>query len=474
MHPNAITATENAGRWGVNPGPALWPAVLRILFVIDGRIDTSVCQNNFGLGYVLETLRDPSFAWWVRFRVQVVRRDEGQNLMPACESGDVNYTEAADPPFSIISFRLTEAGFNIDEWDQIWFFGDFPANSHDAIDEPKFSPLDHQELKLLAEWMDRGGGVFATGDHWNLGASMCSRIPRVRTMRRWTVEQGVPTMDGDRRNQTLQPGPDEDLAEGDAIPQPIEVVYRRQVTSIVTRRLVPHALLDTPTGVIDRFPDHMHEGQVIDDDRVEIDTSLDIPGYVRPEYPSIEPEIDPGIAAAIDPNALVQIRPRPRMVAYGRTTNPAAPEASAGVAVKPFGVTGLFTRPFGLISGYDGDRVGIGRVVVDSTWHHWFSYNIHGFKKDNPVMYAAHADLLSERRSLARHASTTPFHAECGDLGSRRLGPDGVPGERQPVVVDGRQAGPRGDGANGLAIHDLRFRRVFLRWQSRRDLWSAG
>ena len=30
------------------------------------------------------------------------------------------------------------------------------------------------ELKVLAEWMDAGGGVFATGDHAYLGASMCS------------------------------------------------------------------------------------------------------------------------------------------------------------------------------------------------------------------------------------------------------------------------------------------------------------
>jgi hypothetical protein len=30
----------------------------------------------------------------------------------------------------------------------------------------------------------------------------------------------------------------------------------------------------------------------------------------------------------------------------------------------------------------------VGRIVVDSTWHHWFSYNILGFAEDNPGVYA--------------------------------------------------------------------------------------
>ena len=39
--------------WGVTAGPALWPTALRILFVIDGRINTSFDPHSFGLGYVL-------------------------------------------------------------------------------------------------------------------------------------------------------------------------------------------------------------------------------------------------------------------------------------------------------------------------------------------------------------------------------------------------------------------------------------
>jgi hypothetical protein len=66
----------------------MWPTVLRILFVIDGRIDTSTCPECFGLGYVLQTLRDDSFAWWVRFKVQVVRRDQARQTLLNCSSQD--------------------------------------------------------------------------------------------------------------------------------------------------------------------------------------------------------------------------------------------------------------------------------------------------------------------------------------------------------------------------------------------------
>jgi hypothetical protein len=381
----AGTRRDPSSRWGVIPGPALWPTVLRILFVVDGRIDTTTCPETFGLGYVLKTLRDDAFAWWVRFKVQVVRRDHGENTLPKCPPPDSDPNDTApgaNPSFAISDFKFTEPNFDLDDWDQVWFFGDYPANEQGAIDEARFHPLDDPELKLLAEWMDRGGGVFATGDHWNLGASMCSRIPRVRTMRRWTPEQGVPTMDGDSRNETLQPTHGyEDLWEGDVTPQPVEVTYVPRMGSVLARPLFPHALMSTPTGVINRFPDHMHEGDVIDDAEVELDRPLDIPGYARPEYPAVRPPTHPTVASG---GPIPPQRPRPHVVAFGRTTNPAAPERLGLASVALGSGSALATKRFGLVGAYDGDPVGIGRVVVDSTWHHWFSYNLHGFASADP------------------------------------------------------------------------------------------
>ncbi|MEP7274515.1 MAG: hypothetical protein ABI882_23695, partial [Acidobacteriota bacterium] len=130
-------------------------------------------------------------------------------------------------------------------------------------------------------------------------------------------------------------------------------------------------------GVIDRFPDHMHEGEVIADEDVQLDSSLDIPGYDRPEYPFMIPEVLG--SGLLDTGALPQ-RPQPQVIAYGRTTNdyfepPIATEFVARVDPSfPF----PSKKRIGVVGVYDGDSVGLGRVVVDSTWHHWFSLNLFG------------------------------------------------------------------------------------------------
>jgi hypothetical protein len=358
----------------------LVPITLRILFVLDGRISTSKDPGCFGLGLVLETLTDASFSWWLRYDVHVVRRDAGiENDVPERMCADDNaFLEEQ------FGFRFTP-NFDLDSYDQIWFFGDWPGEDpphpNPMFDLPKYSPLDPGELKLLAEWMDRGGGVFAVGDHETLGASMCSRIPRVRTMRKWTVEQGVPPQDGDFRNQTLQKGdPQNPDWEGDALPQTIEPIYTRMALSPLTSSLMPHAILSLPSGgVITQFPDHMHEGQVIDDDAVELDRPLGITDYNGVEYPAV-------------PQHHTARRPRPHVIAYGRTTQLVGPGEpwNPGDGSKPTRLERTVFDPqtrvvqakrFGLVGVYDGDEVGIGRVVVDSTWHHWFTYNLHGFPR---------------------------------------------------------------------------------------------
>ncbi|MDQ3505716.1 MAG: hypothetical protein M3446_08470 [Actinomycetota bacterium] len=344
--------------WGIGDVPWLWGTRIRILFVIDGRIVESDSAEKFGLGPVLSTLRNPWFAWWVRFSVHVEKRD------------------------SPSSFRFTQDGFDIDAFDQIWFFGDWPgldANlptaGDDLIGLPKYSPMGDDELKILAEWMERGGGVFATGDHTLLGASMCSRVPRVRTMRKWTRAQGVPAFSGAARHETLvHLGEDRLAEEGDRWPQRIYPVYRVDTSVPWLAGRSPHPLLCGENGVIDRFPDHMHEGVVFEDQDVRLDIPLGIPGFEGVEYPSVPIVIGPTDAtarsAAPPGSEPFENRPRPHVVAHGLTTNEDSPP-----------------RRFGLIGAYDGDPVGLGRVVVDSTWHHWFSMNILGFRDEAPHLY---------------------------------------------------------------------------------------
>jgi hypothetical protein len=211
--------------------------------------------------------------------------------------------------------------------------------------------------------------VFAAGDHALLGASMCSKIPRVRNMRKWTRAQGVPSFADPDRHETLvhdlQTG---ELAwEGDRWAQQIWPVYRQDPSDPTFIHRFPHPLLCGRNGVIDRFPDHMHEGAVIEDDQVRLDEPLGIPGFDGEEFPFVEPVVGGAAALASD---TFGVRPRPQVIAHGLTTNL---DGSA--------------RRFALIGVYDGDPVGIGRVVVESTWHHWFSMNLVGFQEQVPGLY---------------------------------------------------------------------------------------
>jgi hypothetical protein len=364
--------------------------------VLDGRINTSTKAGSFGLGFVLETLTDAAYSWWARFAIDVVRRDDGSDRN--CLPDEDQYFNLQHLPFEKFGFSFTTHGFSLDAYDQVWFFGDYPANLDTPIDDPHNHPLVDAELRLLAEWMDRGGGVFATGDHDNLGASMCSRIPRVRTMRKWTEAQGVPPQHGPYRNETLQGvgtpegiATGDDAREGDTYAQPIEPVYVSRPTSILARPYFPHSLLSAPDGgVIHRFPDHMHEGEVVDDGRVDLDLPLNIPGYHGVEYPFASIVVGgSGVVAAAPAPGMPRYRPTPHVVAYGSTTIPFPLKPVATLARFAFPPpVALAGKRFPLLGAYKGDAVGIGRVAVDSTWHHWFTYNLHGFHDDaDPTEY---------------------------------------------------------------------------------------
>lgn len=342
--------------WGIWPHWPDWPwaTKIRILFVIDGeRITEGSSGGEFGLGPVLDTLRDISFAYWVRFLVTLRDRDTG--------------------------FRFTDADFDIDQYDQIWFFGDWPAEEANdpsfpdsRIEDAKYGPMTDAELELLAAWMNAGGGVFATGDHTLLGASMCHKIPRVRSMRQWTHAQGVPSFADSDRNETLQgrPAIGPDAAEGDRYPQRIYPVFRRDSDWPFIFGQWPHPLLCGPNSVIDEFPDHMHEGAVIEDADVVLNDKL-LPGSTEDEYPIIPIVVGPTVAAGppVGGEPFVR-RVRPRVIAHGMTTNLESPRTS-----------------FAMIAAFDGDPADVGRVVVDSTWHHWFSMNLIGLRDQAPGFY---------------------------------------------------------------------------------------
>jgi len=54
-------------------------------------------------------------------------------------------------------------------------------------------------------------------------------------------------------------------------------------------------------------------------------------------------------------------------------------------------------RIYDVVIAYDGDKAGVGRIVADSTWHHYFNVNLKGF----PVYGAVRSQLAQFYVNLA-------------------------------------------------------------------------
>ena len=278
-------------------------------------------------------------------------------------------------------------------YDEIWLFGVAPPGETNAL-------MSDSELAALSTFMDGGGGVFATGDHEDLGVVLNGRIPRVRSMRKWYYpgpgpngEPGAPPAIGPMRIETTQPEPGQTYTtfdnQSDAIPQPIRPrMYG--FGNFFWFREYPHPLLCGPRGVITVLPDHMHEGEVIEP--WDTGASFTFAGETFVEYPT-------------DAHGYQEM---PEIVGWGRVV------AETDVSTEPTHVGDpnhiAISRSFGVIGAYDGHRVGVGRVAVDSTWHHFFDINLVGdpvapYPKDegfkaSPSGEQALADIESYYRNI--------------------------------------------------------------------------
>lgn len=344
---------------------------VKILVVVDTEISLTASPGAFGVGRVVELIRGASVGC-MRFDVTLARRS-------AAPPG-VNPSPAPDQPkYEGFRFDQKESDgttYSVDLFDEIWCFGFKPGNDGGPdtnISQASAVPVTDSELKVVTRWMNESqGGVFATGDHDYLGASMCSRMPRIGTMRLWTNADGVPPIGGPDRIDTNRPATpgQADVAgtpdvmpfsnQSDAVPQQIEWVawsIDRLTRFIVKRR--PHPVLCHPKlGPIDVMPDHPHEGRCFDTHvdrrtgRAEINLggTYAFDGFTGEDYPTKD-----------------GIRPTPLVIAYG-TTLP-DPPYNHEKQDSPF-------KRFPMISVYDGHQAEIGRVAVDSTWHHWMDQNL--------------------------------------------------------------------------------------------------
>ena len=325
-------------------------ATVTVLVVVDTDIGVVESPGAFGVGRVIRLLRETTVGC-TDFDVDVASRDQ----LPFVDHGPGGAGTIRYEGFrfdSVVGGQLV-----LDRYHEVLMFGFKPDNSGSADDNriedttlPGVIPMGTTEQAAITAWMDAGGGVFATGDHHYLGATMCHRIPRVRSMRRWTNADGVPTIGGPTRIDTHQPSTAAQAAgtamipstaQTDATPQPIDWVPMVTYAHGLIRYRRPHPLLCHPRrGPIDVMPDHAHEGLCVPPAEIAADPVR------RAEFPGSE---------------------LPQIIAFGDVTaDPPLDHAKGDVPA----------RRFPMISVYDGWRSGVGRIVVDSTWHHWMDLNL--------------------------------------------------------------------------------------------------
>ena len=241
-----------------------------------------------------------------------------------------------------------------ESFDEIWFFG---AQQVNTTAEPE-SELTPNEVEALRQWMEgsaddgsEGGGVLITGDHANplpayplgdipddvdflgLGRAIGRYIPRAGLLRKW---EGPPTARSQDSYNTLVGS----AFQMDRVPQEL-FLQNVNEDGEPDPDGQPHPLFFYgPDQCIEVFPDHGHEGAVL------------IPETLDDSWPT-------------GPSGQTQ----PYVVARGRDRRNG--------------------HMLNLIAAYNGDLASVGRIVSDSTWHHYTNLNLLGFEYPAPVNSAA-------------------------------------------------------------------------------------
>ena len=326
---------------------------------------------------------DRYFPWWfppVKLRILLyadgsVRYDGGPflglqyvaNLLQSRAYFYVDFTidfahrNGTDPSATIAGAQTLTSLDILNNYDEVWFFG---INS---------SPnLSAAEISLLEQFMaaPKHGGVLVTGDHADLGKGIAGQIPRAGQMRQYPAPQSL----APGWNTTLEDGPDPGSSydfEDQSDDRPQQIRYKRYALGsslVFQRRYRPHPVLCGPDGPIDVFPDHQHEGEAI--------APLPTPG--DPEWPT-----------------LAGHQERPEVIAWGRIKDPAATKQG---------------QEIGVVSAYNGHNVEVGRILADSTWHHWFDINLTGIAPP-PSPYAGFDDSAAGQAALKK---IDAYYLNCG------------------------------------------------------------
>jgi hypothetical protein len=297
----------------------VYPCPQKILMVTDGNLGFGT--NFFGLSEFVSIVQAA-----------------GHSVSTAHRSGGNSASIAAAFDFSTAATPVNTANY-----DQIWLFG-FSA-----------SPLSVPEQATIANFMKSGGGVFATGDHLTLGQGMGANIPRVRGMRNWS---GIAMSSPVRLDTVLDAGIDNIKQFNDqanAVPQrTYPVFFSNGGDDFVASSWAVHPVLRHTSGAVDCMPDHPHESECL------------APLPAAGNFAGVEEWPTPLAGGARIPAQVVSVS-----MSAGRFVVSGAPTSSA---TKP----PVLPRSFGGISAYNGDAAKVGRIVCDSTWHHFVNINLNG------------------------------------------------------------------------------------------------
>ena len=231
--------------------------------------------------------------------------------------------------------------------DELWIFGMYQKSVPGKFTEEFGAPeneFDKNELKVLEDWMNRGGGVLIAGDHSAfrpggnetdpietfqcLGRALGHLVPRAGQLRIW---DGPPTINFDSSFNTLvrtvadtENNPD---LQQDPLPQTL-------LLKKFGPNQTPHRIFLGKEATISIFPDHAHEGGVV------------VPKKLGDEWPPFDEKDD-------------EKKPPPEIVAYGCDKR------------------SCHSRP--VLALYDGDEFKVGRIAADSSWHHYLNINLVAF-----------------------------------------------------------------------------------------------
>lgn len=302
-------------------------ATIKILIYTD-HPDIAKNDDSSGLGVsILKRLLETKTLALADFTVDVINRYEG--------------FDTPTPPATVR--KLTDQ--LLAPFDEVWLFGYWQVDVKTPFDPKLFggpdNELDQGELDVLENFMSSKGLLIA-GDHSEyapggnpndietflcLGAALGQHVTRAGELRKW---KGPPTNNADSSFNTLVRPPVGAGTELDDVPQAITLLPFEPDGS-------PHRIFLGATQTIKILPDHQHEGKLLKPEIATNDKWRARPDGTKPAPTFIAEDCD---KRSCDSEPVLMV--------------------------------------------YDGDEVGVGRIVADSSWHHYMNNNLRGFIDTSP------------------------------------------------------------------------------------------